>query len=89
LKKINDDRIPTSGEHRGIGLHAGQSPRRLEAVKRDIDQVFGLSTVEDLMRCLRNATLAPEARLYSAAKLEVMHNVASKARDATDRHRFG
>ena len=84
-KRIDDedDRIPCDGAYKGVGLHAGQCERRLSVVRADIDHVCGLSSVADLMECLRNGKLAPEARLYGGAKLFAMHDAASKARDPT------
>jgi hypothetical protein len=79
----DEDQIPCEGEHRGVPLHRGQCARRLAVVRADIDHVRGLSTVEDLMDCLRNGRLAPESRLFGAAKLLAMHDSAAKARDAT------
>jgi hypothetical protein len=78
-----DDHVPCDGAHRGVGLHAGQCERRLAVVRRDIDHVCGLSSVQDLMDALRDGKLAPESRLFAAAKLLALHNGAAKARDSS------
>ena len=78
----DDDLIPVAGQYRDVPLHAGQSPRRLRAVKADIDAAFALATVEDLLALAGDVMRAPEARLLAGAKLEAMHAAASSARDA-------
>ncbi len=79
-----DDEIPFDGEYRQVLLHKGQSERRLAVVRKNIDLVCGIGgDVAVLMRCLRNADLAPEARICAAAKLLALHDAASKARDPT------
>lgn len=65
---MGDDSIPTDGEHRGVGLHSGQSEARLVAVRRDIDHVHGLSDLDALVHLARDTSRAPEARLFARAK---------------------
>ncbi len=80
----DDDAIPTRGEHRGIGLHAGQCERRLAVVRRDIDDAIGLgSDVAALLEFARDPMRAPESRLFAGAKLKVLATDAARARKAT------
>jgi hypothetical protein len=63
------DRIPLSGEsHRGVPLHAGQSPARLKVIRRDIDRAYELD-VAALLDFAENAANAPEARSFACARL--------------------
>ncbi|MGY4605766.1 hypothetical protein ACVW16_004178 [Bradyrhizobium sp. USDA 4474] len=73
---MNDDRIPIVALHRGVGLHDGQSPQRLDVVRRAIDDVFDVSDIDRLFEIARDAHWPPEARLLAAAKLEAMVDIA-------------
>lgn len=79
----DNDQIPTSGHHRGVRLHAGQSPRRLTVVRADIDAALNLPTVDELMAFAGEVLRAPEARLLAGALLEARHAAATSNRDAT------
>ncbi len=73
---MNDDSIPTIGEHRGVGLHDHQSPKRLARVTREIDTVLGVNDITLLLEIAADVTWSPEARLTAAAKLRAMHELA-------------
>jgi hypothetical protein len=83
LKKstVDDDTVPTSGLHRGVPLHSGQSERRLAIVRKDIDAAHALDGVGDLMIWLRNTLKAPESRLLAAAKLKASYESAAHHRE--------
>ncbi|BCG94366.1 hypothetical protein [Mesorhizobium sp. 131-2-1] len=74
------DRIPTIGEHRGVGLHDHQSPERLALVRREIDSVLDLADATLLVEICGDVTWSPEARLTSAAKLQAMHQLSAEDR---------
>ena len=76
---VNDE-IPVQCHHRGIGVHAWQSPERVEIVKAAIDEVFGLPSIPTLLGFLKDARNAPEARLFAAARLRAMHELAAESR---------
>ena len=77
-----DDAIPCRGSHRGIGLHAGQSAKRLKVMRRDIDRVYALGEdVDGLFEFAGAVMRSPESRLFAAAKCEALWN------DATERRR--
>ncbi|MGY2935990.1 hypothetical protein ACVWZ6_005592 [Bradyrhizobium sp. GM6.1] len=83
----NDDKIPTIGTHRGVGLHDQQTPERLDVVRGDIDQVFAVVDIRELFRIAASPRWAPEARLLAAAMLEAMMAIAAderKVRPAID-----
>jgi hypothetical protein len=81
---MNDDRIPTIGEHRGVGLDDHQSPERLAVVKREIDAVLdGTNEVKQLLvEICADVTWSPEAKLLSAAKCRAMFELAAEGREA-------
>jgi hypothetical protein len=76
------DTIPTSGSHRGVPLHAGQSPERLAAVRADIDRALDEADPVRLLALAGNVALAPEARLLAAARLVAAHQLAVERREA-------
>jgi hypothetical protein len=76
------DRIPLSGEsHRGVPLHAGQSPSRLKRVRHDIDRAYELD-VAALLDFAENAANAPEARSFACARLLAQFEAAIESRTA-------
>ncbi|RAZ90160.1 hypothetical protein DPM33_15135 [Mesorhizobium hawassense] len=76
----NRDRIPTIGEHRGVGLHDHQDEERLATVRREIDAVLDLTDPTLLVETCADVTWSPEARLTAAAKLKAMHQIAAEDR---------
>jgi hypothetical protein len=80
---INEgDRIPLSGEsHRGVPLHAGQSPARLKVVRRDIDRAYELD-VAALLDFAESSANAPEARAFACARLLAQFEAAIETRMA-------
>jgi len=80
-----NDQIPTHGEHRGVGLHAGQSDARLAVVRRDIDAVHALSDLEALYAFAVAPRNAPEARLFARAKALAILDDAIERRAPRDR----
>jgi hypothetical protein len=76
------DRIPRSGEsHRGVPLHAGQSPARLKVVRHDIDRAYELD-VAALLDFAENAANAPESRALACALLLAQYEAAVESRTA-------
>jgi hypothetical protein len=75
------DAIPTEGNHRGVELHAGQSPERLAVVRKDIDLVFEMAGTRELIAIAGDPSYAPEARLFAAAKLTALHSIAVERRE--------
>ncbi|MGJ0509956.1 MAG: hypothetical protein ACR652_23080 [Methylocystis sp.] len=77
---MEDDNIPTIGEHLGVPLHAYQDDARLAVVRGDIDAVDAMTDWQQLWRVIRERRLAPEALLYAEAKLRVIHSSAALSR---------
>lgn len=82
---MTEDRIPTIREHRGVGLHAGQSEARLVTVRRDIDAAHMLVDLADLVAFADDAAHAPEARLFAQAKALATLDEAVSRRDPRQR----
>lgn len=72
----NDDRIPIIETYRGIGLHDQQTPRRLEVVRRAIDDVFTKTDSGELTRIAGDVRWPPEARKLAAALLQAEFEIA-------------
>ncbi len=75
-----DDKIPTIGTYRGVGLHDQQSPERLDVVRAAIDQVFDVVDIRELLKIAASPRWPPEARLLAAAMLEAMMQIAADER---------
>jgi len=78
----DDDRIPAVAWHRGCAIEDQQPSERIELVKRAIDYVHGLSLddADVLVTYAGAARNPPEARLYAAARLEALWQLASEER---------
>src|SRR5262245_53208193 len=72
--------IPLIGIYRGIGLHDQQSEQRLEVVRRHIDEVFATSDVKALAAFCADLSKAPEARIFSARKIEAEYQISADER---------
>jgi hypothetical protein len=78
----DDDRIPAIDWHRGCAIEDPQPHDRVKLVKRAIDHIHGLSLddAEALVAYAGDARNPPEARLYAAARLEALWQLASEER---------
>ncbi|WLA62377.1 hypothetical protein [Bradyrhizobium diazoefficiens] len=76
----DSDMIPTIATHRGVRLHDLQSPERLDVVRRAIDDVFEQVDIGQLSDIASDPRWPPEARLFAAAKLEAMLEIAADER---------
>jgi hypothetical protein len=72
--------IPTIAVHRGIGIHDHQTPGRIKTVKAAIDRVARMSDIMELVDFAADPQQPPEARLFSANKLEVEYELAAEER---------
>jgi hypothetical protein len=81
MNENENDIIPTVGEHRGVGLHDCQTPERLEIVRRAIDDVFDVADFRKLLAIAGGPRWPPEARLFAAAKLQAIHQIAADKRE--------
>jgi hypothetical protein len=72
--------IPTIAVHRGIGIHDHQTPGRIKTVKAAIDRVARMSDIMELVDFAADPQQPPEARLFSANKLEAEYELAAEER---------
>lgn len=72
--------IPTIGKHRGVPIHAFQSPERIEVVKEAIDAVFDIGDAVALAAYAAEPANPPEARLFAAARCEATWQLAAESR---------
>jgi hypothetical protein len=68
----DDERIGIVDWHKGVGLHDGQRPERLEIVRAEIDSVIALRDLAALFSWAKNVGHAPESRLLARAKVEAI-----------------
>lgn len=75
------DHVPTEGSYRGIALHAGQPAERIKKIVRPaIDHVFSLSDAVALADYAAEPTHVPEARLFAAARVRAIWDLAAEGR---------
>ena len=77
---MDNDAIPTIGNHRGISLEDRQSGARLGLVRAEIDRVLGMSDPGELADYAGSPWHAPEARQLAAAMAETAWTVAAETR---------
>lgn len=76
-----EDQIPIFETYRGVPIHDQQPHERIENVVRpEIDQVIGLTDVGQLFEFAKDISKAPEARLFAAAKIEALWEIAAEQR---------
>jgi hypothetical protein len=77
------DEIEVAEFYRGVGIHADQPLKRIEGIVRPaIDRVFAEADPDRLLAILKNPAEPPEARVFSAAKLEAIFEQAVDERRA-------
>lgn len=74
--------VATSGDHRGVALHAGQSETRLELVRREIDHAFATIDVDALAELAGDPVHSPESRLAAWALASARSEKATVSRSA-------
>lgn len=79
---MSGDRIPIVETYRGVGIHAFQPRERIERIVRPaIDTVHGISDAAALAAYLGDPTHPPEARLFAAARVEALWQLAAENRE--------
>jgi hypothetical protein len=74
------DRIPVIASHRGVNIHADQSPARIKVVRGAIDHVARLSDILELADFAADPRQPPEARMFAASKIEVEYERSAEER---------
>jgi hypothetical protein len=77
----DDGPIPIVEVYRGVGIEDGQPVERIECVvKPQIDRVHTLEGIEQLAAFAADVGNAPEARLFAAAKVEILFELSIEER---------
>jgi hypothetical protein len=74
--------MPVALFHRGIGVHAFQSARRVTRVKKQIDRVLAIADLMYLFEICDDAAWCPESRLLAAARCAAGLELATERRQA-------
>lgn len=75
------NRIPIVEVYRGVGIQDQQPADRIERiVKPEIDAVYDMRDLEALYEFAGDVARCPEARLFSAAKIETLWQQATEER---------
>jgi hypothetical protein len=78
--KNEANRIPRSEFHRGIRIHAGQDPARVEVVKREIDATLAMQDIGEVAEVAEDVGKPPEVRLLACALVEALWAQAADER---------
>jgi hypothetical protein len=60
--------MPTSTNHKGVGIHAGQPAKRVALVKKEIDKIGSTVDLMQLCDIAGDCSWSPEARIYAGAR---------------------
>jgi hypothetical protein len=74
--------MPIATSYKGVGIHAGQSTRRVALVRKEIDKIAKISDLEQLFEIAGDCAWSPEARLYAGARCIVGLQRAMERREA-------
>jgi hypothetical protein len=81
LNDNNNDRVPIAERHRGVGIFGGQTRERIDAIVRPaIDAVSAESRIHHLVAYAADPCHPPEARLFAAARVEALYELAARER---------
>jgi hypothetical protein len=76
------DEIPISTTHKGVGIHAGQSAKRVALIRREIDKVAKISDLTELYAIAGDCLWSPESRLFAEARCIAGLQMATERRQA-------
>jgi hypothetical protein len=76
------DEMPIATTYKGVGIHAGQSAKRVALVKREIDKVNKISDLEELLEIAGDCSWSPESRLFAEARCIAGLQIATERRQA-------
>jgi hypothetical protein len=61
--------MPIAATYKGVGIHAGQSAKRVGLVRREIDKIAKISDLLELFEICGDCSWSPEARLFAGARV--------------------
>jgi hypothetical protein len=74
--------MPIATTYKGVGIHAGQSAKRVRLVKAEIDKVARISDLLNLYEIAGDCSFSPEARLFAGARCIAGLELATERREA-------
>jgi hypothetical protein len=74
--------MPIAMTHKGVGIHAGQSAKRVGVVKREIDKISKISDLAHLFEIAGDCSWSPEGRLFAGARCIAGLELATERREA-------
>src|SRR5262245_34255646 len=74
--------MPIATTHKGVGIHAGQSAKRVGVVKRQIDKIGKISDLTELFEICGDCSWSPEGRLFAGARCIAGLELATERREA-------
>jgi len=78
---LSDD-LPIACHHKGVGVHAGQSSKRVARIRKEIDEVSKISDPVRLSEIAADCSWSPEGRIYAAALCRAALQRAVERREA-------
>src|SRR5262245_65954738 len=74
--------MPIATSYKAVGIHAGQSAKRVALVKREIDKVARISDLLKLYEIAGDCGWSPEARIFAGGKCVAGLELATERREA-------
>jgi hypothetical protein len=74
--------MPIATTHKGVGIHAGQSAKRVALIRREIDKIAKISDLEQLFEIAGDVSWSPESRLFAEARCIAGLQMATERRQA-------
>jgi hypothetical protein len=74
--------MPIAATYKGVGIHAGQSAKRVGLVRREIDKIAKISDLLELFEVCGDCSWSPEARLFAGARCLAGLELATERREA-------
>ena len=74
--------MPIATSYKGVGIHAGQSAKRVRLVKGEIDKVARISDLLKLYEIAGDCSWSPEGRLFAGARCIAGLELATERREA-------
>ena len=76
------DELLTSETYKGVAIFAGQPPKRVALVKREIDKVSRITDLAELYGIAGDCSWSPESRLFAEARCIAGIQLATERRQA-------
>jgi len=74
--------MPIAATYKGVGIHAGQSAKRVGVVKREIDKIGKINDLAELFEIAGDCSWSPEGRLFAGARCIAGLEIRTERREA-------